>query len=149
MLVGTRECIHAGEAETIKYNALVESFCIHARLLIDFFENRRVDGAGTFAEPTYIAFEDGRLADSLLKKISTQVGHLSLKRTVDPSKMIDHATLEQIFLRLAAEIANFRRHLKPEYRSLWPSSLEVSVAPVMACAPQGMPVASGSAQHPN
>src|SRR5262245_616831 len=104
MLVGTRECIHAGESDTIKHNALIESFCIHARLLIEFFENATIGGAGSFTEPRYVAFEDGGPTAPLVKKINAQIAHFSLKRTVDPSKTMDGATLEKIYSRLAAEI---------------------------------------------
>ena len=142
MLMGTRECIYAGEAETIKHNALVESFCIHARLLIDFFEGHKPASAETFAEPTYVAFKEGPLAHSIVKRINAQIAHLSLRRTVDPSRKLDHATLEQIFLRLTMEIANFRRHLKPEYRSLWPTSLDVPATPSVSKVPSEMPIAS-------
>lgn len=138
MLVGTRECIHAGEADTIKHNALIESFCIHARLLIEFFNNPTADGPSSFAEPTYVAFEGGQLTGPLFRKINAQIAHFSLKRTVDPSKAMDRATLEQIYVRLADEIANFERHLKPEYRRLWPGALVMSVAPERAKPPPGM-----------
>ena len=142
MLIGTRECIHAGEADTIKHNALIESFCIHARLLIDFFENPDAGGPGSLTEPGYIAFEGARMPDALVKRINKQIAHFSLKRTIDPSKTMDGATLEAIYSHLDAEIANFQKHLKSEYRPLWPAALVIEAAPEKAGPAQDMARAS-------
>jgi hypothetical protein len=125
MLFETRTRLIAGVNDVVLRNALIESFCIHARSLIDFFNDRKGAKASDFTEPTYVPFPNGPIADTLVTKLSTQIAHLTLNRTADPQKKIDHTAREELTTKLAAELVNFFGNLKPEYQALWPSSLKI------------------------
>jgi hypothetical protein len=55
MLQGTHATLAKSVHDTIIYNALMESFCIHARLLIEFFANKQVRKAKEYTGGTYAA----------------------------------------------------------------------------------------------
>ena len=135
MLVETYNRLEAGVADRVVGNALIESFCIHARALVDFFNDRKGAKASSFAEPTYVSFAKGDIPDALKSKLSTQIAHLTLTRTSNPAKKIDRAARQELFLKIATELNNFLQHLKPEYHALCPSDLKVRLSSVVTPAP--------------
>jgi hypothetical protein len=126
MLIETRERL-LGEAYTVLRddvvvrNALIESFCVHARNLIRFFTDKDHAKASSFVDVAYAPFANGAVASDLVHKLSDQIMHLGRKRTADPREKIDGRGREELFVKLGAEVANFLQHLKPEYRALWPA----------------------------
>ena len=59
----------------------------------------------------------------LITKVNEQIAHLTSRRTTAEEEKIGRAAQQRIDEPLAAEIANFRMHLKREYRCLWPPDL--------------------------
>jgi len=123
MLFETRARFVAGVDDTVVRNALIESFCIHARGLIDFFNDKKGAAVSAFTNFAYVPFANGPVPEKLVTKLSTQIAHLTRKRSSDPREKIDQAAREELLLMVSDELRNFRNHLLPEYRSLWPKSL--------------------------
>jgi len=98
--------------------ALIESFCIHARALIEFFVEKK--RAGRYAEANYAKLQ---IADEPLKtlyrKLHQQIAHLdSHERTSDPREKIGRTERNQLLGILGEQSKEFSRTLKAEYRCL-------------------------------
>ena len=104
--------------DPVTANALIDSFCIHARNLDDFFLGRRGAKATTYAKPSYTPYIDGGISEKLDKKLNTQIAHLTDARTSDPTKKIDPKDRLDLVRTLLAEVHNFAKHLKSEYKPL-------------------------------
>lgn len=77
-------------------NALIESFCVHARSLIDFFANRRIKKTDVTAEdfghfPASLQTEKEPLK-TLRMKINKQIFHLTCNRTIFETAKFDLQT---------------------------------------------------------
>ena len=112
MLVETRKLL-ASPQDTVVGNALIESFCVHARVLIEFF--RKPNGASKYADSGYKSFS--KATKTSLKewqqKLNNQVAHLLDCRTADDSQKLGTPEREQIFVALMNEFQEFKTHLKP------------------------------------
>jgi hypothetical protein len=106
-----------GTGDQILNNALIESFCIHARGLIDFFNGAKGSPVQSFVDGNYVAFPRGQPRGDLIKKINTQIAHLTSDRR--SRDKIDVADRRELLVVLRAEVQNFSRHLKPEFSSGW------------------------------
>lgn len=73
MLFGTFEHLQNPAPNIVVANALMESFCMHARALLDFFDNTQGLQAREFAETTYSPLPKGQLgiSDALTEKLNT------------------------------------------------------------------------------
>ena len=114
MLLHTDKALRAPPS-TVTQNALIESFCIHARQLLDFFENKQGVHAKDFTtDGTYVAahFDGFR---SQRKKLNTQIAHLTAHRTKDPNHKILEA--DRILLRdaLLCEAHHFQSRLRHDF----------------------------------
>jgi hypothetical protein len=107
---------------------LVEVFCIHARNLIEFFNQEsetpghaRSDymGAKHFCESGYLAWKEGRPDRRLVGKLSRHVSHLTYDRTKEISEKIGVEAREELIRILKKEISNFGSQLREPYRSKW------------------------------
>jgi hypothetical protein len=98
----------------IKQNAFMESFCIHARNLIEFF---RGDGR-QYVETSYTPFATAKSRiDKLNQILNQQIAHLDIKkRVVNDDEKISNETRYELLKILAKESIEFREHLKPEFR---------------------------------
>ncbi len=132
-------------------NALVESFCIHARNLIDFFNSKQGLDPRDFA-PNYMPTVVNQIDSKLARKLHTQIAHLTYKRTDDPNNKIGAAQRDEFLSRLLYEIDDFSRRLRPEWQALWPYTTtpnSISAkrgAPPPAPAPDTLPH-SGPEKH--
>jgi len=115
MLGATYTALSTGFFGTLINNALIESFCIHARALIEFFENKQGGGASRFTGGTYSAAHLGSL-DGIKKKLNTQIAHLTDLRTTDPDEKIGSSDRETLFKALLAEAGNFADQLAPNFK---------------------------------
>ena len=98
--------------------ALIKSFCIHARALIEFFAEKK--RAGRYAEANYAKLQ---IADeplkTLYKKLHQQIAHLdSHERTSDATEKIGRHERDHLLTILKGQSKEFHEKLKPEYRSL-------------------------------
>lgn len=96
-------------------NALIESFCVHARGLFEFFQ--KTNGARKYADAAYTPFAGGdeTRRGQLTRKLNNQVSHVMDGRTADPSLKIGDTERAEMFALLSAEYANFTAHLLPAH----------------------------------
>ena len=108
-------------------NAVLESFCIHARNLFEFLTMKGGGGKNyAFAKayvPAFDAFRDPRAntdKDDLYKKICEQITHLSFARVKDVGKVRFDAEVPTTAKLLLPEIATFANALEQdEHRRAW------------------------------
>jgi hypothetical protein len=102
--------------ETAVRNALMESFCIHARNLIDFLQGKRKGVRARALTDNYMPFASGEIDKALTKKIEDQIAHITLHRTSDPKEKINGKVRAKLLRAIANELVIFRAKLRPEYR---------------------------------
>jgi hypothetical protein len=118
MLLATFDRLRAPVYDPVAANALIESFCIHARNLDDFFLGRRGAKAETYAKPSYKPYDGGGISSTLDKKLNTQIAHLTDARTSDPTQKINPNDRLELVRTLLAEVHNFAKHLQSRYEPL-------------------------------
>jgi hypothetical protein len=116
MLMDTNAPIGTGE-DIIIENALIESFCIHARALVEFFTKDR--GAKSYAESTFKPFADSGRVKQLNRLLNTQIAHLIFDgRTSNPDKKISMTEREELVSLLITKSLEFKKVLRLEYRGV-------------------------------
>jgi hypothetical protein len=125
MLNETRKLIELGEANVVRHNANIESFCIHVRNLIETFTSKKngVAKAKSFTHPQYVPWEGCGAPTDLSGKISREISHISRVRPTLEAEKINRSMQKKMFDAIAVEIMNFRAHLKPEFLNVWPADL--------------------------
>ena len=124
MLHETRKALRGEPVPTgIIANALMESFCIHARNLNEFFfENPRwpdILKASDFATSEYNKPENPHDRRLLFDKINKQISHLTKDRTSKPHEKIGTADREEMYGWVHAFLVFFDDYVRPEFRSSW------------------------------
>ena len=121
MLFGTFHQLASPVANAVVGNALIESFCLHARQLLDFFGNTQGLHASEFTDSGYIPLANDALgiAGATTKKLNTQIAHLTKERVSDGSEKIGPE--DRVRLRAAVEKAlrHFEGHLRSPFRERW------------------------------
>lgn len=124
MLHETRKALRGEPVSTeVIANAVMESFCIHARNLNEFFfESPRwkdVLKASEFAASDYRKPENSDDRRALFDRINKQISHLSRERTSAPQEKIGPADREEMYSWVYAFLEYFDGHVRPELRSAW------------------------------
>ena len=124
MLRQTYEKLGSPPAHKVLSNALIESFCIHARLLLEFFENKQGKHAKDFTGGSYQATHLANLTRAERDKLNTQIAHMTGQRTVDSSKKIGHALRVKLITALEREAIEFKNQLSAEVTEMfnWPAA---------------------------
>jgi hypothetical protein len=101
-------------------NACIESFCIHARNLIDFLGGKLNDD-GKYAAASH--FADGysvqEVPGKLYGKLSEQIVHITYNRSDNDEEKLGPDDRKRLFELIDKEIQIFIRRLKEQYRPLW------------------------------
>ena len=100
----------------------MESFCIHARNLNEFFlEVIRIDTlkASTFASSEYRRPENSPDRQALFKKINKQISHLTTERTSVAGEKIGTRDREEMYSWVYAFLEYFADHIRPDLRGAW------------------------------
>ena len=116
------------ERERIIINALFESYCIHARVLFEFFENPRAENGNGDKSSLYVDEDDEPfvgVADrkkTLDDKLNKQIAHLDKDGRLvhDDPERIRENDLRAMYDLIRDELANFKRHLLPALRFTLP-----------------------------
>jgi hypothetical protein len=118
MLQGTYAQINVKIIET---NALIESFAIHARAFLEFFEVKRSKGhrASDFTNAKYICKYVNKLNDSTIKKLDQQIAHMTAKRTKESAAKFNGKERADLLTAIGKEVAEFKKQLKPEFSKLF------------------------------
>ena len=96
-------------------NALMESFAVHARFLIEFFLSEGPRGANAFTSATYKPFAGARgRVSELNRKLNNQVSHLMESRTAEDGKKINPADPKELYVLIADAITHFKMCLNPD-----------------------------------
>jgi uncharacterized protein (DUF2267 family) len=136
MLGETRDRLDSGRADQVLQaalrddiivNALIESFSITARGLIDFFNDKDGAKASEFTKPGYQPWVSGEVAKADRTKLSTQIAHLTRARTTVAADKIDAPFRARVYNVLAQEVASFRSQLQSDFVPLWPAGFALPV----------------------
>jgi hypothetical protein len=107
-------------------NALIEAFCIHARNLIDFFNQQSETpggsdymGARHFCRKEYKSFPNGDLDTKLTGKLSQQIAHLTYNRSAKGEDKIGPDERKELMKAIEGEIELFANHLRSPYKAAW------------------------------
>jgi hypothetical protein len=116
----------------IQQNALIESFCLHARNLIEFFCDKN---KGHKYTEKYTPFEGKKTrVEKLNRLINQQISHLDVsKRTADDSRKISGEQCAELITILITETEKFYKHLIQPYREM---SISVLMRQQMSTASQ-------------
>ena len=105
-------------------NAMTESFCIHARNLIDFFWGDRPLSGDTPSATHFTVKDYAKLRGddprnrTIYGKLNTEIAHLSYSRAMDKARKISHHDRMALKTLIEPEIANFYANLREPYRQL-------------------------------
>jgi hypothetical protein len=117
MLIRTHGLLIGIGLEPAVGNALIESFCVHARNLDEFFQSTGNWPDSLKASSFTTDYKPGpSLPKALKTRMNQQITHLSWGRAHDPNKLVNATERHQMFLMLVAEAVHFGEHLKPEFR---------------------------------
>jgi hypothetical protein len=104
-------------------NAGIESWCIHARALDDFFQNKRIKksdvAASDFTEAAYQARFVTNLRTGLRDKINQQIAHITRFRTKNDDEKIRTLEMWEATPLFLDEAVNFGMHLSTQYLDDW------------------------------
>ena len=121
-----------------EHNAMVDSFLMHARNLIEFYKDR----PSCDFDPrmfTNASFQLNRdfIADSLATRVSAQISHLTTRRISQAADELGPREWALILRALEEETARFAKALTKDYAAKW--LLHQPRTPVRETAPQPSP----------
>ena len=119
MLFATQAKLQAGEPDRNVRNALIESFCIHARNLIDFLRGKRSGVRASSVTYDYTPFADGEIDREYRRMIEEQITHLGFGRTSNPVEQINGRVQATLLSSIAKELVRFKHHIREQYPCPW------------------------------
>jgi hypothetical protein len=121
MLRYTRSVLNAGSVTRLAWNALYESFAVHARNLYVFLTNE--DGPNARAKdfvPAFRAEKDDH-TKSIHQRFLAQVFHLGPKRPQLSEQKVGLSDISIYFSWIERNLESFWGELKEPYGELWPT----------------------------
>jgi len=128
MLIGTFELLEGSAkittqegqdvTEKITTNALIESFCIHARSLDHFFSTpTRSDDATatTYTTDSYERPNRDKGWRELIHDVNKKIARLTKLRTSDEKKKVGTEERRKLVQTLVADVHEFKKHLRTEF----------------------------------
>lgn len=129
MLQGTFLRLVQPPADRIVNNALIESFCVHARQLLEFLNNKQGAPVADFVNANFQLQHITKLDNDLVQKLNTQIAHITYRRTDQQKNKINQADRKTLLDEIIAEMRNVANNLKPEFAGLL--SFDVVQAPTI------------------
>jgi hypothetical protein len=142
MLVSTLVRLEAGiRDDRVMAYAFIESFSLHARNLIEFFQLPRPDrdkakpdgdkvGAYMFADESYRPMAKAVVKNALRAKLNNQIVHITRERTTDDSQKLNDIDRRELITILGAELVRFIASLAPQFKAALASvSIPTPAAP--------------------
>jgi len=136
--------LKSGIKEQEFVNLYHESFCIHAKTLLEFFIRtlqRDMAAAADFTNPSYVRpkRERGTDLDEILGRLNTEVSHLSWARPDNQSDQIGPDYRDKIWTVVKQELQRWVQHLQKGFdQALLPlsllSGLQIDTLPTLAPA---------------
>lgn len=130
MLRATYELARASRPAA-EHDALAESFLMHARNLIEFFQDRPSCDFDPrmFTIGSYQLNKDF-VAEQVLPRINRQISHLTVKRTAREADKLGPRDWALILRALEEEISRFTKALSRDYAAKWsPQQENAEAAP--------------------
>lgn len=117
MLRSTYDLLIQSRSDIVINNALIESFCIHARNLIEFFKNHK----SCDFDPRWFTNNNFRLKrtfvrDGLVRKINTQISHLTCERTTEVASKIGPKDRAELLNSIESELTRWCNALTDEWK---------------------------------
>lgn len=105
------------QTKSDEMNALIESFAIHARALLEFFEVIKAKGAtaSDFTIEKYTPKFVDKVKPATIQKLHNQIAHLSIERTEETSEKLGGPDRLELLNLIKQELFEFVKHLRPEY----------------------------------
>src|SRR5262245_56157113 len=119
MMRETHRLLRAGGQTQVLVNALVESFCNHARNLIEFFKDHRDCDFDPRWFTNGYALQKQFVGNAVLSRIAKQIAHISKLRMDERHNKIGAKEQDKIKADIERELDRFCRHLKPPYDRKW------------------------------
>ena len=131
-------------------NALIESFCLHARSLIEFFSGNATPSGGMaaaihFAKPGYEPCPEESPNRDLKGKLNAQIAHPSYSRTSNDKDKISPADRATLMNFIDAEVVRLSKEMKEIYKPHWPDDMTTQSV-IAALQVNGLAPASTSSQ---
>ncbi|MDF0585039.1 hypothetical protein [Bradyrhizobium yuanmingense] len=109
-------------------NALIESFAIHARSLIEFFSGDHSPSDNTaaamhFAKSTFTPCSEEGPSRTLLGKLNAQIAHPSYSRSDKPEDKLTAVDRTELMQFIEKELNRFSQEIKTTYEKHWPSDM--------------------------
>jgi hypothetical protein len=119
------ENLKTGSPSRLFRNALIESFHIHARNLMEFFTNDRqcVVDPTIYVEKTY-RVNKIFMPKTLENKISQQIVHITRQRTTENAAKLNDKERDDTVAALEKQILRFERALTDNNRAIWTAGLQ-------------------------
>jgi len=117
---GTHAELQGSHSQVIQ-NALIESFCISARALIDFTLGKNGEDARDYTN-NYTPWAGAPLDSELKNKLSNQIAHLTLRRTEINTQKLDGIARANLYSAVLKEMDEVRQCLTSEFDQ-WPAEL--------------------------
>lgn len=95
-------------------NAMIEAFCTHARVLVEFFVATRTNSAATITDNTYVKPS----IPDFNQLLNNQIAHLMDRRTADETLKISDDDRMIIFNWISTELRRMRGHLNADYSGI-------------------------------
>jgi hypothetical protein len=121
--------LKAGIRDQELINLYHESFCIHAKTLLEFFNRKAEDhmaAAVDFTDASYVPLERerGNELKQILGRVNIEISHLSWARPDNQSDQIGQDYRDKIWVFVTKERQRWVASLRPEFdRSLLPLRL--------------------------
>jgi hypothetical protein len=109
-------------------NALIESFCLHARSLIEFFAGETTPADNTsaakhFAKNGYQPCAVHGPSRELMGKLNGQIAHPSYSRTSTDDEKVSAKDRTVLMEFIEDELVRFSNDMKETYKQHWPSDM--------------------------
>jgi hypothetical protein len=136
MLLATYLRLEQPQKDDVIKNALIEAFCVHARLLVEFVSNQQGVRAREFTDSQHAPGTNIR--PELITKLNTQIAHITFKRTEIEVEKIGPNERFELLVGVLTSLQTFARHLRPEFTATWNSMPWVTfIAPSRFSPQQG------------
>jgi hypothetical protein len=129
MLSGTYEKLAGGIEDAIIRNAIIESYCIHCRNLINFLKNDDKNLKVKDFAPTF-DYKNVCKEKNYRELISNQVAHLSKKRHSESDEKIGPELWREMYIELSGQLEKFQVALEGDNKKHWPGWEPLKTVPL-------------------
>lgn len=120
MMRSTQEALSAKTVcGAVCWNAHIESFAVHARSLVKFFNNTENGSKARQFTDDYKPFANGSIPERLTRKLDWQIAHITEHRFNTDEEKLNIPDIEELRSFIDAETARFVEHLRPRFQEVW------------------------------